>query len=51
MNDMPTVVLVVLFLVGVVMGWISFGFSVIEDCNKIGAFTAGGRGYVCEVKK
>ena len=39
------------FLSGCVIGWIAFGTMTIEDCTKIGGFTAGGRAFVCEVKK
>ena len=39
------------FLFGLVIGWIAFGMTVINECEKIGAFVAGGSAYVCEVKK
>lgn len=39
------------FLVGVVVGWIAFGTTTIEECKRIGAFVAGGNAFICEVKK
>jgi hypothetical protein len=39
------------FIFGIVIGWVAFGMSVIEDCKKINGFVAAGNAYTCEVKK
>ena len=49
MNE-PTM-LIVAFVIGVVLGWIAFGMTVMTDCSKIGAITIGGNAFICEVKK
>ena len=49
MNEMTTTLIGLAF--GLVLGWVAFGVNTIEDCTKIGGFTAGGKAFICEVKK
>ena len=49
MNE--TTIALIAYAFGMVIGWVSFGVSVQEDCIKLNGFVAGSNAYVCEVKK
>ena len=50
MNDMTIGIASLVF--GLCLGWMAFGMNLIQDCERIGAFTVSTKAYTCqEVKK